>query len=137
MSAVLGNQHARKANFRPWTDALRRALARTARLDPESGEMRNALDRTADKLMKKMEDELCQFSITEITSRLDGKAAQLVESKLDISGDLSFLALPELMQRAMMLHAQLARINADTAAALPVPRVIEGESAQVEPQSNQ
>ena len=73
MAAPLGNQNAKRAKL--WTDAIKRALARTA---PEGDRTVQAgLDRLADRLVEAAGNG-DQWALREIGDRVEGKPAQVI-----------------------------------------------------------
>lgn len=72
MAAPLGNQN--KVKNKPWTDALRRALARYSDDDVKTGE---ALNHIASQYVKSAING-DKDAVAEIANRLDGKPAQSV-----------------------------------------------------------
>lgn len=80
MAAPLGNKNAGKS--KPWTDAIRRAIARR---DAETGIDGAFLNTLADQLLADCLNSDGKEARTELTNRLDGKHVQPTE----LSGDLS------------------------------------------------
>ena len=86
MAAPLGNQNATKA--KPWSDAIRRALARR-----EAGDGRD-LNALADVLVDKALDGDLP-ALKELGDRLDGKPAQAV----DVGGQADNPVIHEIVRR--------------------------------------
>lgn len=87
MAAPLGNKNAGKS--KPWTDAIRRAIARK---DAELGNEGAYLNKLANQLLEDCLNSDGREARIELTNRLDGKYAQ----SLDLSGSLAITKAEDL-----------------------------------------
>lgn len=80
MAAPLGNQNGKKGRL--WEESLKRALARKA-----NGDLNSGLDNVADKVISAaMAGD--QWAVLELGNRLDGKPSQTLEATVDAGNGL-------------------------------------------------
>jgi hypothetical protein len=80
VGAPIGNQNAAKA--KRWQEAILRALARKA------NSIEGGLDQAADKLVALAVDSGDKWALDHMADRIDGKATQSIDTKLDASSRL-------------------------------------------------